>query len=219
MGTGRWGPIFLECLHAKEMAPRIFRKMFLGHKTGKRLMGLLKGFTCISKRWRKNCKFSKVGPLRKGQGKSHPSFLEMSISLLWRRKWLHTPVFLPGKSREQRSLVGYHPKDHKESDTTEGLSTHSCFPSGISDKELTCQCRRHRRRGFDPWVGKIPWRRAWQLTSVFLPGEPPWKEKSARLQSIGSQRVRHDSATKYTHTYLNSLMIFPYFIQLSLNFQ
>ena len=31
--------------------------------------------------------------------------------------------------------------------------------------------RRHRRHGFDPLVGKIPWRRAWQLTPVFLPGE------------------------------------------------
>ena len=31
------------------------------------------------------------------------------------------------------------------------------------------QCRRPR---FDPWVGKIPWRRKWQLTPVFLPGEP-----------------------------------------------
>ena len=29
-------------------------------------------------------------------------------------------------------------------------------------------CKRHR---FDPWVGKIPWRRAWQPTPVFLPGE------------------------------------------------
>ena len=28
------------------------------------------------------------------------------------------------------------------------------------------------RPGFDPWVGKIPWRKAWQLTPVFLPGEP-----------------------------------------------
>ena len=35
-------------------------------------------------------------------------------------------------------------------------------------KESACQCRRHR---FDPWVGKIPWRRAWQPTPVFLPGE------------------------------------------------
>ena len=38
-------------------------------------------------------------------------------------------------------------------------------------KELTCQCRRHKRHRFDPGVGKIPWRRAWQPTPVFLPGE------------------------------------------------
>ena len=37
------------------------------------------------------------------------------------------------------------------------------FPGGADGKEPACLCRRHRRRGFDPWVGKIPWRRAWQL--------------------------------------------------------
>ena len=45
------------------------------------------------------------------------------------------------------------------------------FPCGASGKEPTCQCRRHKRRGFHPWVGKIPWRRKWQPTPVFLPGE------------------------------------------------
>ena len=35
----------------------------------------------------------------------------------------------------------------------------------------TCPCRRRKRRRFDPWVGKIPWRRAQQPTPVFLPGE------------------------------------------------
>ena len=45
------------------------------------------------------------------------------------------------------------------------------FPSGTSGKEHICQCRRHKRPGFDPWVGKIPWRRAWQPTPVSLPGE------------------------------------------------
>ena len=45
------------------------------------------------------------------------------------------------------------------------------FPGGTSGKEPTCQCRRCKRHGFDPWVGKIPWRRAWQPTPVFLPGE------------------------------------------------
>ena len=33
--------------------------------------------------------------------------------------------------------------------------------SGTSGKEPAYQCRRHKRLGFDPWVGKIPWRRAW----------------------------------------------------------
>ena len=42
------------------------------------------------------------------------------------------------------------------------------IPGGASGKELTCQCR---RLGFDPWVGKFPWRRARQSTSVVLPGE------------------------------------------------
>ena len=38
-------------------------------------------------------------------------------------------------------------------------------------KKTTCQYRRRKRHGFDSWVGKIPWRRAWQPTPVFLPRE------------------------------------------------
>ena len=38
----------------------------------------------------------------------------------------------------------------------------------LSGKEPNCQCR---TRGFDPWVGKIPWRRERQPTPVFLPGK------------------------------------------------
>ena len=43
---------------------------------------------------------------------------------------------------------------------------------GRSGKESTCQCRRCRGLGFDPWVGVIPWRKKWQPTPVFLPGKP-----------------------------------------------
>ena len=43
------------------------------------------------------------------------------------------------------------------------------LPRWLRGKEPTWQCRRHRRRGFDPWVRKIPWRRKWQPTVVFLP--------------------------------------------------
>ena len=44
------------------------------------------------------------------------------------------------------------------------------LPGGASGKESACQCRRHKNRGFNPWVRKIPWRRAWQPIPV-LPGE------------------------------------------------
>ena len=46
------------------------------------------------------------------------------------------------------------------------------FQGGASGKEPACQCRRYKRPGLNPWVWKIPWRRAWQPTPVFLPGEP-----------------------------------------------
>jgi len=56
------------------------------------------------------------------------------------------------------------------------VSSHffSGFPGGLVVKEkkkVCCQCRRCKRCGFDPWVGKIPWRWAWQPTPVSLPGE------------------------------------------------
>ena len=45
------------------------------------------------------------------------------------------------------------------------------FSGGASGKEAACQCRRHKRCGFDLWAGRISWRRAWQLTPGELPGE------------------------------------------------
>ena len=45
------------------------------------------------------------------------------------------------------------------------------LPRWHNHKESACQCRRCKRHGFDPWVGKIPWSRKWQPTLVFLPGK------------------------------------------------
>ena len=72
------------------------------------------------------------------------------------------------------------------------------FPGGASGKEPTCQCRRHKRCRFDLWVRKIPWRRAWQSTSI-LAWEIPWTEEPGKLKSVRSQRVRHDRS-ELTHT-------------------
>ena len=66
------------------------------------------------------------------------------------------------------------------------------FPGGSSGKEPPCHGRGHKRGEFDSWVRKIPWRREWYPTPVFLPRESPWSEEPGGLQSMGSQRVRHD---------------------------
>ena len=58
------------------------------------------------------------------------------------------------------------------------------FPGGTSGKEPFCQCRRYKRLGFNPWIGKIPWKRAWQPTPVFLPGE---SHGQRRLAGCGPQ--------------------------------
>ena len=56
------------------------------------------------------------------------------------------------------------------------LSTSLCtrrLPREFRGKEPVRQCRRHERHRFSPWIGKMPWRRAWQPTPVFFPGESP----------------------------------------------
>ena len=59
------------------------------------------------------------------------------------------------------------------------------LPWWLSSKESACQCR---RCGFDSWVGKIPWRRKWQLTLVFLPGKFNGQREPGRQQSMGLQK-------------------------------
>ena len=58
------------------------------------------------------------------------------------------------------------------------------FPGGASGEEPVCQCRRHKRSGFNPWVRKILWRKAWQPTPVFLPGE--FHGQRSTSQSVSS---------------------------------
>ena len=71
------------------------------------------------------------------------------------------------------------------------------FSGDASAKEPACQCRRHERHKFNPWVGKIPWKRAWQPIPVFLPGESHGQRS---LVGYRLQRVGHDWATERIHT-------------------
>ena len=79
------------------------------------------------------------------------------------------------------------------------------FPWWLSSKESACQCRRPR---FCPWVGKIPQRRAWQSTPVFLPENPmdrgAWR---ATVHGVAKSRTRlkqlSRSSSINTHTHIS----------------
>ena len=65
------------------------------------------------------------------------------------------------------------------------------FPGGNNGKEPTCQCRRHKRHGFDPWGGEDPLEVGMATHSSILAWRTPWTEKPGRLQFTEKQRVRY----------------------------
>ena len=67
------------------------------------------------------------------------------------------------------------------------------LPWWLSGGESACQ---HRRRGFDPWVRKIPWRRKWPPIPVLLPGKSCGQRSLAGCSPGGHKTVREDLATK-----------------------
>ena len=91
------------------------------------------------------------------------------------------------------------------------IYNHNAIRLDINYTQLVRICLECRRPGFDSWVGKMPWRREWQPTLVFSPGESPWTEAPGGLQSMGSQRVRHDRGT-------NAFTFRPEFMNQSHNF-
>ena len=83
------------------------------------------------------------------------------------------------------------------------------FPGSTSDKEPGCQCRRHKRCGFDPWVWKFPWRRAWRppqyscLENLYgqrsLTGCHPWGCKESDMTEATEHTCTH--SLRYTYYY------------------
>ena len=72
------------------------------------------------------------------------------------------------------------------------------FKRWLKGKESTCQCRRCRRSGFNPWVQKIPLSREWQLTPVF------WPRKFHGQRSLAGQTGLSTHTHTHTHTHMHS---------------
>ena len=76
------------------------------------------------------------------------------------------------------------------------------FPGRTRGKEPTCQSKRHKRLGFDPWVGKIPWRRKWRPISVFLPGESHGQRSLADYSPRGHNELDVAETTQHAQAAL-----------------
>ena len=75
----------------------------------------------------------------------------------------------------------------------------SGLPRWLSGKESACQCRGHRRHGCSPWVGKIPWRRKWPASPVFLPGE-----SHAQRSLVGYSLRGHEELDTIAHARMHT---------------
>ena len=78
------------------------------------------------------------------------------------------------------------------------------YPGGTSGKESACQGRRCKGYGLDPWVGKITWRRKWQPTPVFFPGQSHGQRSLVGYGSWGhkeSDTTEHMCTHTHTHTH------------------
>ena len=91
-----------------------------------------------------------------------------------------------------------------ESSSQAALSLSQCvrleWASPVAQQyRIHLQCRRLRRHGFDRYVGKI-WRRAWQSTPVFLPGESHGQRSLASYSPVDCKESDTTEATEHAHT-------------------
>ena len=70
----------------------------------------------------------------------------------------------------------------------------------LSSKEFACSARGAGDAGPVPWVGKIPWRRKWQPTPVFLPGESHGQRSLEGYGPWGRKELNTTKATEHVHT-------------------
>ena len=85
------------------------------------------------------------------------------------------------------------------------------FPRDTNGKEFACQCRRRERLGFNPWVGKIPWRRGWQPTPVAM--ENPMNRGAWQATDHGVVETRTQLKRLSTHTCVHAVTFSPlYFL-------
>ena len=129
-------------------------------------------------------------------------------SLSWEDTWEEgmatPPGFLPGESpwTEVPGRLQSMGLQRVRHDWATKHSTAQCIvhglPVGTSGKESACQFRRCKSCRFNLWVGKIPWRKTWQPTLVFLPGTSHGQRS---LAVYGPKGHKESDRTEVTYMY------------------
>ena len=126
-------------------------------------------------------------------------FLSWLLVLLdhWRRKWLTTPVFLPGESHGQRSLADYSPWGHKSWTrlSAQTTTTWSGLPWWLRLQRICLLMQETQGSTLDR-PRKISWNGMATHSSI-LAWRIPWTEDPGWIQSMGSQRVGHNWVTLF----------------------
>ena len=121
--------------------------------------------------------------------------LSLFTYMHWRRKWQPTPVFLPGESQGRRSLVGCRLWGRTELDTTKVTKQQQqqAVKDGVSHRWKPWQRLLHKK------IRK--WRRKWQPTRIFLPGE------SHRQRNLVGYSPCSDMTEQLTYTFFHRFVV------------
>ena len=143
-----------------------------------------------------------------------PGILSISLpSTLSFNMLRKTPA--PGYSFQVLSLFLWVEKDSTEISTIKPFWGISQVTQWLKKKKITCQCRRHKRCRFNPWVRKMPWSRKWQPTPIFFPGKfhghRAWWATIHGIANIWTQL----STCTHTHTHTHIILKPDFWLQLT----
>jgi len=96
-------------------------------------------------------------------------------TILFAATWMDLENIILSDVSRKRNIMRYH------------LYVKSGLCQWLSGKRICPQCRRH---DFDPWLGKIPWRRKWQPTPVFLPRKSQGQRSFATVHGVAKSQTQ-----------------------------
>ena len=115
--------------------------------------------------------------------------------------WINLKNITLSEGSQTQEHIRHDSVHMKSPDKAKFIGTESKLVVPVDSVVIIClHCRRQGRHGFDPWGGKISWRRKWQPTPVFLPGKSHGQRSLASYRPGSCKRVGQDWATEHLKT-------------------